>query len=106
MEKLRILPTAMGLGVTWALGVILLGWISSTGWGARFVDMLSSVYVGFRPTFIGGIVGGLWAFTDAFVTGVLFVLVFNAVARRGEGFPSLTSREPARMPAPASAGSP
>jgi hypothetical protein len=102
MEKLRILPTAVGLGVTWGAGVALLGWISATGFGARFVDVLSSIYIGLRPGFLGGIVGGLWAFADAFVAGALFTVVFNAVAHRGERFPSLTSRESGGMAASAS----
>jgi hypothetical protein len=62
--------------------------------GTRLVDLLSSLYVGLRPTFLGGIIGGLWAFADAFLAGVVFTLVFNAVSRRGERFPSLSSREP------------
>jgi hypothetical protein len=93
MERIRLLPTAIAMGATWAMGVTLLGWISITGWGIRFVDVLSSVYIGFRPTFIGGIVGGLWAFTDAFAAGVVFALVFNAIAARNERFPSLTGHE-------------
>lgn len=93
MEKRRVLPTAVGLGVTWGAGVMLLGWISVTGWGARIVDLLSGLYLGFRPTFFGGIVGGLWAFVDAFVAGVVYALVFNAVDARSGRSPSLASRE-------------
>jgi hypothetical protein len=103
MEKLRLLPTAVAMGATWAMGVMLLGWISITGWGTRFVDVLSSIDVGFRPTFIGGIVGGLWAFADAFAAGAVFALVFNAIAARHERFPSLTGRETADMAATAPA---
>jgi len=101
MEKLKVLPTAVGMGATWGVGVMLLAWISATGWGGRIVDLLSSVYLGLRPTFAGGIIGGLWAFADAFVAGVLFTLVFNAVNGRGARFPSLSGREPERVSAAA-----
>jgi len=97
MEKLRVLPIAVAMGVTWGAGVMLLGWISATGWGSRVVDLLSSVYLGLRPTFLGGIVGGLWAFADAFVAGAVFTLVFNAVKGRETRHPSLPSREPERV---------
>lgn len=86
MERLRVVPLALGLGTTWGLGILFLGWIAAAGWGVRLVQVLSSLYVGFAPTFLGGLIGGLWAFVDAFLAGVILALLYNAfsAARRGE----------------------
>ncbi|MGE5276893.1 MAG: bacteriophage holin [Acidobacteriota bacterium] len=83
MTRLRVVPMALGLGVTWGMGIMLLGWISASGWGARFVDVLSSLYLGYSSTFAGGVIGGLWAFGDAFLGGLVLALLYNALAGRG-----------------------
>ncbi|HTR04498.1 MAG TPA: bacteriophage holin [Thermoanaerobaculia bacterium] len=82
MPRIRTAPLALGLGLTWGLGVMLLGWIAASGWGARVVDLLSSVYLGYAATFLGGLIGGLWAFADAFVAGALFAFFYNALSGR------------------------
>lgn len=63
--------------------MLLLGWISVRGWGARVVEVLSSLYIGFASTFWGGVIGGLWGFADAFLAGLVFALLYNAFAHRG-----------------------
>jgi hypothetical protein len=86
MEKLKVIPLALGLGVTWGIGIMTLGWISAAGWGARVVEALSSVYLGFASTFLGGVIGGLWAFADGFLGGLILAALYNYFAawRHGE----------------------
>lgn len=44
--------------------------------------MVSSLYIGYAPTFLGGIIGALGALVDAAIGGAISVLVYNAVVRR------------------------
>jgi hypothetical protein len=71
----------VSLGLTWAVGVILLGWAAAFGWGTKVVDLLASVYRGYAPGFAGGLVGGAWAFVDAFVAGLIVAALYNALSR-------------------------
>ncbi len=82
MEKLRIVPLAVALGAVWALGVLFVGWVSSFGWGVNFVDVMSSMYIGYKPSFLGGIIGAIWAFVDGAICGAIIAVVYNAFARK------------------------
>ncbi len=86
--RLRAVPIAVALGLTWGLGIMLLGWISAFGWGARVVEVIASAYVGYASSFVGGLIGGVWGFVDAFVAGLVFAFFYNALA--GEKRPAST----------------
>ena len=45
------------------------------------VALMGSLYVGYDASFLGGIVGALWAFVDGAIAGALIALIYNAVAR-------------------------
>jgi hypothetical protein len=51
-------------------------------WGNGFVAAMSSVYIGFRPTFLGGIIGAVWGFFDGAVAGAIIAWVYNGVAKK------------------------
>ena len=72
----------MGLGVSWAACMLFVGWAAVFGWGVKFVDVMSSVYIGFEPTVVGGIVGALWGFVDGAIGGLLIAVVYNRVAEK------------------------
>lgn len=59
MEKLNVKALAFGLGVSWAVCMLFVGWVSIFGWGTKFIEVMSSVYTGFTPTFLGGIIGAI-----------------------------------------------
>lgn len=80
MQKLRVVPLAVAVGVTWALGILLLGWTGSFGWGTGIVDVMSSLYIGYGPSFVGGIIGGIWALVDGAICGAVIALIYNAAA--------------------------
>ena len=77
---------------------MVLGWVSATGWGVRVVEVLSSAYIGFGSTFVGGVICGLWGFVDAFLAGLILAPFYNllAVGRHSE---RLTIRAPSEQPA-------
>ena len=80
MAKLNVKAAAIALGAAWGIYMLSLGWMAMFGWGADFVKLMSSVYIGFAPSFLGGIIGGIWAFVDGFVGGAIIAWVYNAVA--------------------------
>lgn len=73
-------------GLIWGLGLLLLGW---SGWlfayGLPWIRLMGTVYLGFHPTFIGGIIGAIWGFVDFFIFGLLVALVYNACCCAGKG---------------------
>lgn len=80
MKKLSMKGMALGLGLTWGIYMLCLGWVAPTGWGQGWVDGLSSLYLGFAPGFVGGIIGGLWGFLDGAVGGILLAYFYNMFA--------------------------
>ena len=82
MERLSVKGLAIGLGVSWAIYMLFAGWISIFGWGVKFVETMSSVYIGFRPSFLGGIIGAIWGFIDGVIGGILIALIYNAVTTK------------------------
>jgi len=81
MDKLRIIPLAVAFGAVWALGVLFLGWAAAFGWGTALVEMMGSLYLGYGASFLGGIVGALWAFVDGAIAGALIAVIYNVAAR-------------------------
>ncbi|MCL4403812.1 bacteriophage holin [Patescibacteria group bacterium] len=77
MEKLNVKKFAIACGVTWGLGVLLLGWLAGSGWGGQFVSLISSLYIGYGASFVGGIIGGVWAFFDGAVGGAILAWIYN-----------------------------
>jgi len=82
MEKLNVKALAVGLGVSWAVCMLFVGWASILGWGVKFVEVMSSVYIGFAPTFLGGVIGAIWGFIDGAIGGAIIALVYNAIAKK------------------------
>ena len=82
MEKLSVKGLAIGLGASWAICMLLAGWASIFGWGTKFVEVMASVYIGLKPTFLGGIIGAIWAFIDGAIGGMVIAIIYNAVTKK------------------------
>jgi hypothetical protein len=82
MEKLNVKALAVGLGVSWGLAMLFVGWASIFGWGTKVVEVTSSLYIGFAPSFLGGIIGAIWGFFDGAIGGAIIAFVYNVVAER------------------------
>ena len=82
--KLCVWGLGIALGIVWAISMLVAGWISIWGWGTMFVNTMSSVYIGYTPSFGGGIVGAIWGFVDGFIGGILLAFFYNMVScKRG-----------------------
>ena len=84
MTKEKAMPLSVGgfgvaLGLVWAISMLFAGWVSIYGWGSLFVNTMSSVYIGYVPSFGGGIVGAIWGFVDGFIGGVLLAFFYNRI---------------------------
>lgn len=80
--KLDVKATALAAGLLWALGVLLLGWMSALGLNSAFVGALGNYYIGYAPTFLGGIIGAIWGFVDAAVFGLVFAWLYNSITKK------------------------
>lgn len=79
---LSIYSLGVAIGMTWALGVLVIGLLA---WQLEFaltwLELLSSVYIGFAPSFIGVMIGVIWGFVDGFIGGVLVAWIYNLCVR-------------------------
>ena len=72
MQKMNVKAAAIAAGLTWAFYIVCAGWAAAAGWGGRIVDLFGSCYIGYGPTILGGVFGGIWAFFDGLVAGLIF----------------------------------
>ena len=81
MQRLDIRALALAIGLCWGSAMVLVGISSSFGWGVEFVEVMGSIYVGFEPSFMGAIIGGLWGFADGMIAGFIIAALYNLFAR-------------------------
>ena len=75
---LGVISFGMALGVTSAVLVFLLGIMASFfGWGVEAAQVLSSLFLGFGPTFVGTVAGAVWAFVAGLIAGILIAWLYN-----------------------------
>jgi hypothetical protein len=79
MKRLQVLALAIGLGISWGGAMLFIGWVAGFGWGTKIVEVIASLYIGFAPTFSGGIIGAIWGFFDGAIGGAVIAIVYNAV---------------------------
>lgn len=77
-HKLHPVRLGIALGLTWAIGMFLLGlsaWLFN--YGTNLLGTLASIYRGFSPTLVGSFIGAGWGFVDLFITGLLIGWFYN-----------------------------
>jgi len=82
MNKLNVKALTIALGSAWALCMLLAGWAAMFGWSVEFVEVMGSAYIGFEPSFLGGIIGAFWGFIDGAIGGFIIAVVYNFVAKK------------------------
>lgn len=81
MHKLSINALGVAFGVLWAAYVFLCGIAALMGWGVALVEALSSLYIGYGPSFVGALIGALWGFVDGYIAGVVIAWIYNKLAK-------------------------
>ncbi len=75
---LGVVSFGLAIGLTWAILVFVLGLVAALlDWGVGIAIALSTLYVGYGPTFIGSIAGAVWAFVSGLVAGILIAWFYN-----------------------------
>lgn len=68
----------LACGILWAVVVLVMGWAAAwIGWTDSMVEVFSSLYIGYSASFVGALVGAVWAFFDGFIGGYIFVWLYN-----------------------------
>ncbi|MCL5017276.1 MAG: bacteriophage holin [Patescibacteria group bacterium] len=80
-SKLNVRAFAFAWGLSFGLYFLILGWTAMFGWGNQIVEVASSLYIGYAPTFWGGIIGGIWAFADWTLGAAIVALIYNAAVK-------------------------
>jgi hypothetical protein len=76
--RLKVGSFALAVATYWGAGIFVLGLMAHFGWGTKPVDMLANVYIGYSATFIGAVIGGVWAFFDALIAAAIIAWLYNA----------------------------
>ena len=74
---LNVKALALSFGATVALFMLFIGWAAAFGWGVGVVTAISSLYIGFAPTILGGIIGAIYGFIDGAIGGALIAYFYN-----------------------------
>ncbi len=78
MAKVDSKALGLSLGVVWGAAMFLLGlMVMFLNWGTAWVTLMSSLYIGYKPTFLGSIIGGVWGFIDAGIGGIVVAWLYN-----------------------------
>ena len=82
MSRLDVKALGLTLGLVWAAGVLIMGVAAMlTGYGSRFVGAVGTLYVGYKATVFGSIIGAAWGFVDAGIGGVIIAWLYNKLAK-------------------------
>ncbi len=79
--KLDVKAMGLAFGIVWSFSVIMLGLLAAyANWGTPWVDLIGSLYIGYKPTLAGSLIGGGWALVDGGIAGLLIAFVYNKFA--------------------------
>ncbi|MDJ0948572.1 MAG: hypothetical protein QNJ94_06595 [Alphaproteobacteria bacterium] len=94
---LGVISFGLALGVTAAVFVFILGVVAGLfGWGVTAAQVLSSLFIGYGPTFPGAIAGAVWAFVEGLVAGMMVAFLYNRFLLRRQYHLAAPHREPAQ----------
>ncbi|MDP8266039.1 MAG: bacteriophage holin [Candidatus Aceula meridiana] len=82
MAKLDVKAFGLACGILWAAVMLILGIINIfCGWGSELSKMMASLYIGYKPTILGSLIGAAWGFADAGIGGVALAWLYNKLAK-------------------------
>ena len=81
MQKLDARAMALAVGILWSALIFLSAFMAMFGWAVGLVDVMGGLYIGYQATFIGAIIGAIWAFIDGYVGGLIVVWLYNKFAK-------------------------
>ncbi|MBU0629846.1 MAG: hypothetical protein KKC80_02875 [Candidatus Margulisbacteria bacterium] len=83
--KLDAVKFGLTLAIVWGGAVLCLGIMGDyLHWGLGLVKGIGSLYIGYKATPVGTLVGTIWAFCDAGIGGWLVAAIYNWLLDRGK----------------------
>ena len=83
MTKLDVKAFGLAAGILWGASMIIMGIIAmiAPGYGGGFVLIIGSMYLGYKATILGCLIGGFWGFVDAGIGGLILAWLYNKFAK-------------------------
>jgi hypothetical protein len=79
LGRLGVMSFGVACGITLAVAVFILAMATAMfGWGIGVVQVLSTLYIGYEPSFVGAV----WAFVDGFIGGAVLAWIYNKLVSR------------------------
>ena len=79
--KLNIKAFSLTCAILWALTILLTTyWIIISGSGGNTLSLIRKFYFGYSVSWLGGIIGAIWAFVDGLICGAIFAWLYNKLA--------------------------
>jgi len=82
--KLNVKAFGLSLGILWGASLIIMALVamySANNYGAGFVSAVGTLYIGYKITIPGAIIGGIWGFIDAGIGGAILAWLYNKLAK-------------------------
>ena len=81
--KLNVKAFAFTCGIIWGIGLFLITWwIIVFGGASGESTLIGRVYLGYRISPLGSIIGLIWAFADGLIAGAIFAWLYNQISSR------------------------
>lgn len=76
--KLSVCNLGLAVGLVWGLAMFVTVYLSIWfGLGIPFVEIFSTIYIGYDFTPVGSLLGLFWGFLDGFIGGALIAFFYN-----------------------------
>ncbi|MBU0585940.1 hypothetical protein KJ780_00355 [Candidatus Micrarchaeota archaeon] len=76
--KISEVKLGISCGVLWGAGLLLVGLVAGdANYGAGFIGSIGSVYLGYGPGALGGLIGLLYGLADGFFAGFFIAWIYN-----------------------------
>ncbi len=81
--KLNVKAMGLAFGILWGASLIVMGILAMIvpDYAEPFVKTVGRLYIGYKATVPGIIIGGVWGFIDACIAGVVFAWLYNKFSR-------------------------
>lgn len=80
--KLDIKAFGLACGIVWGAAMLSLGLLNTfSDWGYGIEGAMATLYIGYTPTLLGSIIGGIWGFADAGIGGIVLAWLYNKLSK-------------------------
>ncbi len=82
MAKLVVKAFGLACGIIWGAVMLILGLAGHFfAYGAKFGEAMASIYIGYTPTLLGSVIGGIYGCIDGGIAGLALAWLYNKLAK-------------------------